>query len=188
MSFSPPDRWFEFHRRSQLFLRAHNVTLSVAAMCVCNPDRSPSGINRWDTAPTPTGFAEIVSALGETVACFRAVALWLLVWASGSVWGRVSVLGWPLTVVLGLSTLQECQRRYEMAVQSWIASLSYVGIAPSGYPQVPGDRLRLQSTGFEHGFAGQFPAVTWSGEAEPPSYRLAPDPDIVLLWNIFGIL
>ena len=56
-----------------------------------------------------------------------------------------------------------------------------------GYPQVPGERLRLQSTGFEHGFAGQFPAVTWSGEAEPPSYRLAPDPDIVLLRNIFGI-
>jgi hypothetical protein len=24
----------------------HNVTLSVLAMCVCNPDRSPVGINR----------------------------------------------------------------------------------------------------------------------------------------------
>jgi len=149
-----------------------------------NPDRSPVGIR---TAQARDELLTLTSALGETVACFRAVALWLLVWASGSVWGRVSVLGWPLTVVLGLSTLQECQRRYEMAVQSWIASLSYVGIAPSGYPQVPGERLRLQSTGFEHGFAGQFPAVTWSGEAEPPSYRLAPDPDIVLLRNIFGI-
>jgi hypothetical protein len=29
-------------------------------MCVCNPDRSPVGINRCDTAPTPTGFAQIV--------------------------------------------------------------------------------------------------------------------------------
>ena len=153
-------------------------------MRVYNPDRSPVGIR---TAQARDELLTLTSALGETVACFRAVALWLLVWASGSVWGRVSVLGWPLTVVLGLSTLQECQRRYEMAVQSWIASLSYVGIAPSGHPQVPGERLRLQSTGFEHGFAGQFPAVTWSGEAEPPSYRLAPDPDIVLLRNIFGI-
>jgi hypothetical protein len=36
-------------------------TLSVAAMCVCNPDRSPVGIYRCDTAPSPTGFAEIIS-------------------------------------------------------------------------------------------------------------------------------
>jgi hypothetical protein len=34
--------------------------LSVAAMCVCNPDRLPLGINRRDTAQAPTGFAEIV--------------------------------------------------------------------------------------------------------------------------------
>jgi hypothetical protein len=43
------------------FIRSHNETLSVSAMCVCNPDRSPVGINRCDTAPTPAGFAEIVS-------------------------------------------------------------------------------------------------------------------------------
>jgi hypothetical protein len=30
-------------------------------MRVCNPDRSPVGINRCDTTATPTGFAEIVS-------------------------------------------------------------------------------------------------------------------------------
>jgi hypothetical protein len=30
-------------------------------MCVSNPDRSPMGINRFNAAPTPTGFAEIVS-------------------------------------------------------------------------------------------------------------------------------
>ena len=30
-------------------------------MRVCNPDRSPVGINRLDAAPTPTGFAELVS-------------------------------------------------------------------------------------------------------------------------------
>jgi hypothetical protein len=39
----------------------YNESLSVAAVCVSNPDRSPVGINRWDTTPTPTGFAEIVS-------------------------------------------------------------------------------------------------------------------------------
>jgi len=30
-------------------------------MRVCNPDGSPVGINRRNTAPTPSGFAEIVS-------------------------------------------------------------------------------------------------------------------------------
>ena len=39
------NRRFEFHKRSQLFIRVHNESLSVAAMCVCNPDRSPVGIN-----------------------------------------------------------------------------------------------------------------------------------------------
>ena len=28
------------------FIRAHNETLPVVAMCVCNSDRSPVGINR----------------------------------------------------------------------------------------------------------------------------------------------
>ena len=39
------DRRFEFHKRRQLFIRAHNETLAVAAMCVCNPDRWPFGIH-----------------------------------------------------------------------------------------------------------------------------------------------
>jgi hypothetical protein len=39
------DRRFEFHKRRQLFIRAHNETLAVAAMCVCNPDRWPVGIH-----------------------------------------------------------------------------------------------------------------------------------------------
>jgi hypothetical protein len=51
------DRWFQFQKRSQLFLRVRNETFSVAAMCVCNPDCSPVGINRWDAAPTAPGFA-----------------------------------------------------------------------------------------------------------------------------------
>jgi hypothetical protein len=38
-----PNRRFEFQKRSQLFIRAHNELLSVAAMRICNPDRSPVG-------------------------------------------------------------------------------------------------------------------------------------------------
>jgi len=30
-------------------------------MCAIDKDRSPVTIHGWDTAPTPTGFAEIVS-------------------------------------------------------------------------------------------------------------------------------
>ena len=37
---------FQFQKRSQLFIRAQNDTLSVAAMRVRNPDRSSVGINR----------------------------------------------------------------------------------------------------------------------------------------------
>jgi hypothetical protein len=29
----------------------------------CNPDCLPFGINRYDAAPTPTGFAQIVCSL-----------------------------------------------------------------------------------------------------------------------------
>jgi len=40
------DFGFEFPKRSQLFIGAHNETVSVAPMRVSNPDRSPVGINR----------------------------------------------------------------------------------------------------------------------------------------------
>jgi hypothetical protein len=40
------DRRFKFEERSQLFIRTRNQTLSIAAMCVSNPYRSPVGINR----------------------------------------------------------------------------------------------------------------------------------------------
>jgi hypothetical protein len=40
------DDRFEFQKNGQLFIHTHNETLSVAAMCICNPDRSPVGINR----------------------------------------------------------------------------------------------------------------------------------------------
>ena len=50
-----------FDKCSQLFNGTHNVTLAVAAMRVCNPDRSPLAIQGRNPAQTPTGFAEIVS-------------------------------------------------------------------------------------------------------------------------------
>jgi hypothetical protein len=51
----------QFQKRGQLSIRAHNKAISVVAVRVSNPDRLPVGINGRDTAPTPTGFAEIVS-------------------------------------------------------------------------------------------------------------------------------
>jgi hypothetical protein len=37
---------FEFEKSRQLFIRLRNETLSVVAMRVSNPDRSPVGVNR----------------------------------------------------------------------------------------------------------------------------------------------
>jgi hypothetical protein len=56
-----PSRRFKFHNRHQLLIRMHNETLSVVAIRVSNEDRSPVRIHGGDAAPTPTGFAEIVS-------------------------------------------------------------------------------------------------------------------------------
>jgi hypothetical protein len=56
----PRIRRFKLDKRSQLFTRPHDEMFSIAAMRVSNPDCSPAGINRCDTAPTPTGFAKIV--------------------------------------------------------------------------------------------------------------------------------
>jgi hypothetical protein len=36
------NRLFQFHKRIQLFVRVRNETLPVAAMRVCDPDRSPA--------------------------------------------------------------------------------------------------------------------------------------------------
>jgi hypothetical protein len=55
------NRRFKFQKRSQLFIGVHNETLSVIAMCVCNPDCSPVGIHCCHAAPAPIDFAEIVS-------------------------------------------------------------------------------------------------------------------------------
>jgi hypothetical protein len=36
---------FKFSKRSQLFIRSHNETLPVAAMCICNPDDSSVAVH-----------------------------------------------------------------------------------------------------------------------------------------------
>jgi hypothetical protein len=43
---SGANRRYQFQKRSQLFIRAHNEPLSVAAMRISNPDPSPVGFNR----------------------------------------------------------------------------------------------------------------------------------------------
>ncbi len=50
--FAPSaNRSFKFHKRSQLFICSHNVTLSVAAMCVNNPDCSSRCTPRLKYSP-----------------------------------------------------------------------------------------------------------------------------------------
>jgi hypothetical protein len=39
------NRQFQFHKRSQLFIRTHNEPLSVVAMRVCKEDRSLATIH-----------------------------------------------------------------------------------------------------------------------------------------------
>jgi len=51
----------QFEKRSQFFVGGDDESLSVVAVCISNEDRLSVGINRCDAAPTPTGFAEIVS-------------------------------------------------------------------------------------------------------------------------------
>ena len=40
-----PNRLFKFKKRGQYFIRTHNVTLPVVAMCVSDSDCSPRPIN-----------------------------------------------------------------------------------------------------------------------------------------------
>jgi hypothetical protein len=60
------NRPFQFQKRGQLYIGAHNKTPSIIAVRVNNPDRSPLTVNGWNTAPTPTSFAEIVSGFPNT--------------------------------------------------------------------------------------------------------------------------
>ena len=54
-----PDRRFQFHRRSQLFIGAHDKPLSVT-MCAHNPNCSPFDIQSRYPAQAPTDVAQIV--------------------------------------------------------------------------------------------------------------------------------
>jgi hypothetical protein len=48
-------------RQTRIMPHPHNEMLSVSAMRISNEDCSPVAIHSRDAAPTPTGFAEIVS-------------------------------------------------------------------------------------------------------------------------------
>src|SRR5262249_14021492 len=54
-------RRLQFHKRSQLFIRTQNETLSVVSMCVSNPDCPSMKIERRYPAHAESGFLEIVS-------------------------------------------------------------------------------------------------------------------------------
>jgi hypothetical protein len=45
-TLSSPNRRFQFHKRAEYFVGAHDETPSVVAVSVNNPDRSPVGVNR----------------------------------------------------------------------------------------------------------------------------------------------
>jgi hypothetical protein len=62
-------RSLQFHERSQHFIGVHNEPPSVVAVCVSNPDCPPLTINGRNTAPTPSGFAQIV---GDDFPIFQA--------------------------------------------------------------------------------------------------------------------
>src|SRR5436190_23854352 len=81
-AFCRTDRRFQLHKCSQPLIRSHNETLSVVAICVSNPDPSPVVINRCDTTPTPTGFAEFVS--DDFPVAFQRCFSWQSFWKRGS--------------------------------------------------------------------------------------------------------
>jgi hypothetical protein len=58
------NRPFRFQKCCQDFVGTHDETLSVA-MCVNNPDRSTRRINGGDTAPTPSGFGQIIAMISQ---------------------------------------------------------------------------------------------------------------------------
>ena len=57
----PPPFRVKLDKRSQFIIGTHNEALPVPAMTVSNKDRSPVRIHAGDAAPTPTGFAKIIS-------------------------------------------------------------------------------------------------------------------------------
>jgi hypothetical protein len=64
---------FQFSKRSQQFIRTHNEPLSVAAMRIRNPDRSPVGIHR-ETQPQLNPILGIVDHLRSRFGQFNPCA------------------------------------------------------------------------------------------------------------------
>jgi len=46
----------QLHERSQEFIGAHDETLPVVAVCVCNPDRSPVTIDPMEESDSSVTF------------------------------------------------------------------------------------------------------------------------------------
>jgi hypothetical protein len=59
------NRRFQFHKRSQLFIRTHNKASNVLALCGHNPKSSALVMRTGDTAATPSGVA---GSIGDYIA------------------------------------------------------------------------------------------------------------------------
>jgi hypothetical protein len=60
---SAENRSFKFRKRSQSFIRTHNEPLTVAAMCVSNPDDPPLGIQSLRRSPNSNPLCRRLSAM-----------------------------------------------------------------------------------------------------------------------------
>jgi len=65
----------EVEKRGELFVGTDDESLSVAAMCVSNPDRLPARINRWDTAQLQPALLRLSATASQWFNLCRA---WLL--------------------------------------------------------------------------------------------------------------
>jgi hypothetical protein len=112
------NRRFKFNKRTQLFVRVHNVTLPVAAMCVSNPDCSPARIHGCDAAPTSTAFLEIVGdyfpilhrrALRITVCAVFSLQVWDGLGQAGAAQSAWLAPVWPAVAFVCCEGAHEAQ-------------------------------------------------------------------------------
>jgi hypothetical protein len=62
-------------KRSEFLISSHNERPSIVTVRVCNPDCPPLTIDGRNAAPTPTGFAEIVSDDFPVLQCQRCLVI-----------------------------------------------------------------------------------------------------------------
>ena len=93
---------------SQLFIRARNETLSVVAMCVCNPDRSPVGIRCGNTAATPAGFAELVRYDFPILQLFKTTC------GAGLLASSCALTFWICSACSFIGCDETCYRRFQL--------------------------------------------------------------------------